>query len=290
MKREIGRNGRQRERSYRGPRCQVPQQSVAQRARQFAFRAGMPIDIFVDETLPSERAGKADDIIVGFAAGFAGLARKPQQFGAGISQEHFELHARQRRRFHRTAEQQVVCKRDDAVGAEQFGAGDRQRPLAGDPRDIGGDDGTLQDEGNRLLLHAERERLAEMRARPGAVAQRLVRIAGIVMAGGVRLVRRNRFREHLHRAPVIAGCLRHQAEKVEALHMRRLARENLTADRLRFAEAARLVPTARLGGEVGDADARRTEGRRARPFCRLVASLAGRPSFFPVHVLSTGPI
>ena len=36
--------------------------------------------------------------------------------------------------------------------------------------------------------------------------------------------------------------------------MGRLARENLTADRLRFADAARPVATACLGGKAGNAD------------------------------------
>ena len=129
-----------------------------------------------------------------------------------------------------------------------------------------------------------------MRDRFGAITQHLVRIANVVMASGVHLVRSNRFREHLHCDPVIAGCLRHQAEKIQALYMCRLAYENLTANLLRFVDAAHPVPTACLSGEVGNADARRAEGKHVWPPCGLVASLVGRTSFFSVHVPPTGPI
>src|SRR5271165_1057041 len=129
-----------------------------------------------------------------------------------------------------------------------------------------------------------------MRDRLGAITQRLVRIAEIVMASGVHLVRSNRFREHLNGKPVIAGCLRHQAEKIEALRMCRLACENLAANLLRFVDAAHPVRTACLSGEVDNAGARRAEGKRVWPPCGLVASLIGRTSFFSVHVPSTGPI
>jgi len=71
--------------------------------------------------------------------------------------------------------------------------------------------------------------------------------------------------------------------------MCRLALENLTANFLRFADAARLVRTACLSGEVDNADARRAEGKCVWPPCRLAASLIGRTSFFSVHVPSTGP-
>src|SRR5262249_50454485 len=103
-------------------------------------------------------------------------------------------------------------------------------------------------------------------------------------------VRNNRFREHLHCGPVIAGCLRHQAEKIQALHMCRLARENLTANLLCFVDAAHPVQTACLSGEVDNADARQAEGNCVWPPCGLVAALIGRTSFFSVHIPSTGPI
>jgi hypothetical protein len=122
-----------------------------------------------------------------------------------------------------------------------------------------------------------------MRHRLGAIAQRLVRIAEIVVASGVHLVRSNRLREHLYRGAVIAGCLRHQPEKIEALHMRRLARENLTANLLRMVDAAQPVRTARFCGELDNADARRAEGRRAWHPYGLVAPLIGRTSFFSIH-------
>jgi hypothetical protein len=86
---------------------------------------------------------------------------------------------------------------------------------------------------------------------------------------------------------VIAGSLRRQAEKIQALHMCGLARENLAANLSRFVEAAQPVQTACLRGEVRNADARRAEGRRVWPSCGLVASLVGRTSFFSVHVPST---
>src|SRR5882757_6151117 len=152
-----------------------------------------------------------------------------------------------------------------------------------------GDDRTLPDEGGGLLVHAERKRFAEMRSRFAAIGQRLVRIADIVMASGVHLVRSNRFREHLHCGPVIARCLRHQPEKIQALHMCGLARENLTADFLRLVDAAHPTRTACRSGEVANAGARRAEGKRVWPPCGLVASLIGRTSFFSVHVPSTGP-
>src|SRR3954447_3594242 len=110
------------------------------------------------------------------------------------------------------------------------------------------------------------------------------------MASGVHLVRSNRFREHLHCGPVIAANLRHKAEKIQALHMCRLPRENLTANLLRFVDAARAVRTACLSGEVGNPDIRRAEGKRVWPPCGLVESLIGRTSFFSVHVPSTGAI
>ncbi|WP_258769426.1 hypothetical protein [Bradyrhizobium arachidis] len=127
-----------------------------------------------------------------------------------------------------------------------------------------------------------------MRHRLAALTQRLVRIAGVVVASGVGFVRSNRLCERLHCAPVIPGSLRHQAEKIEALHMCRLARENLAANLLRFVAATRSVQAARLSGEVGNAEALRAEGGRRWPPCGLVASLVGRPSFFSVHVPSTG--
>jgi hypothetical protein len=107
------------------------------------------------------------------------------------------------------------------------------------------------------------------------------------MAGGVDLVRSNRFCEHLHCGPMIAGCLRHQAKQIQALHMDRLAGEDLPANLLGFVDAAQPVATACLGGEAGNADARGTEGRCV--LGGLAASFAGRSPFFSVHVPSTGP-
>src|SRR5579863_8107 len=120
MKREIGRNYRQREWSYGGPRRQILQQSIAQYACKSAFRSGLCIDIFINEALPRECASKSDHIVVDFAPNFALLTCKPQQLGASMSEQEFKFHAWQRRCFHRTAQKEVVCKRDDAFGAEQF--------------------------------------------------------------------------------------------------------------------------------------------------------------------------
>ena len=55
-------------------------------AHKSAFGFGLYIDIFVDETLPSECASKGDYILVDFAVTFALLTCKPQQLGARISQ------------------------------------------------------------------------------------------------------------------------------------------------------------------------------------------------------------
>ncbi len=206
--------------------------------------------------MPGERAGKGDDIFVGVAFMWVLLAGKPQQLGPRISQQHLELHACQRGCFHRCAQEQVARKPGDAVGAEQLSVRHRQRPSAGNPPDIAGDRGALQDEGDRLVLHAERKRLAEMGNRLGAIAQRLVGIAGVVVAGGVHFVGGNCLREQLCGRPVVAGGLRHQAEKVQALHMIGLARENVPANLLRFVEAAHSVETACFGGEAANAHAR----------------------------------
>jgi hypothetical protein len=72
--------------------------------------------------------------------------------------------------------------------------------------------------------------------------------------------------------------------------MRRIARENLTANRLRVVDAADPTQTARLSGEVDNADARRAGSRRVWPARGRFASLIGRTSFFSVHVPSTGPM
>ncbi|GCC45655.1 hypothetical protein chiPu_0029673, partial [Chiloscyllium punctatum] len=191
------------------------------------------------------------------------------------------------RRFHRAAQEQIAGQRGNAFAAEQVRARHRQRPLAGNPPDIAGDGRALEDEAHGLRVHAERERLAEMRGGLGAIAQRLVRIAGIVVTRGVHVIGSNRFRERLHRGAVIAGRLRHQAEKVQALRMAGLARENVPADLLRLVEAAHSVEPAGLRGEVGNADARGAEGRYV--LAGRVPSLTGRAPFFSVHDPSTGP-
>ena len=51
--------------------------------------------------------------------------------------------------------------------------------------------------------------------------------------------------------------------------MCRLARENLTANLLRFVDTARPVQTACLNGEIGNTDARRAEGKGLWPACGL---------------------
>jgi hypothetical protein len=126
-----------------------------------------------------------------------------------------------------------------------------------------------------------------MRDRFAAVAQRPVRVPDVVVASCVDLVRSNRFREDLHGAAVITGFLRHQTQKIQGLHMGGLAHENLTANLLRFGDAAEPVRTARRSGKVGNRD-RCGEGEGAQARLGHVVSFAGRTSLSSIHVRSAG--
>jgi hypothetical protein len=72
--------------------------------------------------------------------------------------------------------------------------------------------------------------------------------------------------------------------------MRRLSREDLTADILGFPDAADAAQTAGFSGKIGNAGSRQADGKRIRSCRGLVASFAGRAPLFSIHVPPTGPI
>src|ERR1700683_1348979 len=122
-----------------------------------------------------------------------------------------------------------------------------------------------------------------MRNRLRRTTQRLIRMADIVMASRVQLVRGECSCEHLQCAPVIAGGLRRHAEKVQTLHMRGLARQDLTANLLRFADPAPPVAAVCFSKKIGNAGAYRAPGERVGRSCALAATLMCCPPLFPVH-------
>ena len=116
------------------------------------------------------------------------------------------------------------------------------------------------------------------------MAQDLVRIAGVVFAGGIGRVGVNGLGETLQRGAVIAGRLRDQAEQIEGRHMRGLARENLATDRLRVADATGRAQPVGLGRKISDAEIGRGRPRDRLPG-RFLLSLFGGATFSSIHIL-----
>src|SRR6266568_4271013 len=100
--------------------------------------------------------------------------------------------------------------------------------------------------------HSQSDRLAKMRGRLVPLVESLVGGADIVVAGCVVRIDRNGLGEISHRLGVARALLRHQAEKVHAGDMRRLAREDFLAELLSGRQVSEIEMTPRFGGQIVD--------------------------------------
>ena len=117
-----------------------------------------------------------------------------------------------------------------------------------------------------------------MREHVGVPADRLQHQSQIVMGFGHARVERDRLADEFERGIVVAQLMRDEAEKIQALGVARVARENVAVEPLGLVQFAGLMMPHRLRkyrSEFGRARRRRAHG--------AAGLLFGRPPVLAVH-------
>src|SRR5262249_28724789 len=146
-----------------------------------------------------------------------------------------------------TAEQHVI---GDTGCSKQLRSAWPARPRGLDAIEAGSDCGTLHDE---MIVdigpaHSKSNRFAKMRSCLVALVESLVGGADIVMAGGVVRIDRNGLGEISNGLGVARALLRHQTQKIHAVDMRRLARQDFLAETLSRRQVADIEVSPRFNG------------------------------------------
>ena len=199
-----------------------------------------------------ERAKKAEHVVLQGDGARSAIVGKAQQGLPQPGQERFKRHAANDGRAQRAAEKRILGDGCDLAGAENVLIPDRQAGPVLHAAEALDDRRILQQKRfGTFAAQAEREGLAVVAGRVGALTQCLVGGGEIVLARRIQFVRCDGLGQRLRGQPVIAGCLIQQAHDVQRGRLPGVEREDLLAEHFRVDRAAFLKGKRGSGRELG---------------------------------------